>query len=376
MICCFLRCIHVLLARASLALAMGNCAHALAVDPFSVVRVMEHQQALAAPHDIELSGDLAIIPGKGGSLAIIDVAKPAEPRMVWFQHDPQGLFEAETVLVDGTRLYVGTNDFLSLDISNPEKPKIDSRLADRPRISRINGMLKRGDWILAANKDGWIDAFNVADPARPRLVGALNVRDAHQIAYPHDIDWFDGHIVVADPQQFGRTGRDGKLAVFCVTDDAGQLLPVERWSLTGVLASKQLVGANRVKVAGHLAYVGGSRPAAHSYFVVVDVSDPRQPREAAAMQFSDVRGPNGLTIAGKVVFLAGGQTIEAIDVSNPTIPRKLAVQKLPDALPTADDNAHDLAYRDGYLFVTGQSDNRLVILRIEDESIRRLASGL
>lgn len=347
-----------------------------ASDAFSVAAVLAHDQALAAAHDVEVAGHLAFIAGKGGSLAIIDVARPAEPRIVWFQHDPQGLLEAEAVLIDGRRLFVGTNDFLSLDVSDPAKPVFDARLSDRPRISRINGMVKCGRHILSANKDGWIGMFDVTDPARPRLAGALNVRERHDIAYPHDIDRYGDYIVVADPQQFGRTGKDGKLALFRVTEAAThEPLPPDRWTLAGVAASQRLTGANRVKVAGRYAYASGSQPAVHSHFVVVDLADPRQPREVAALEFSDMRGPNGLAVAGQVVFLAGGQTVEAIDVSDPSKPRKLAAQKLPDALPTSGDNAHDLVYRDGYLYVTGQNDNRLVILRVLDEAIRRLANG-
>jgi hypothetical protein len=43
-------------------------------QPFSVASVLIDKKALDRPHDIELLGDLAIIPDKGGSLAIVDVA--------------------------------------------------------------------------------------------------------------------------------------------------------------------------------------------------------------------------------------------------------------------------------------------------------------
>lgn len=40
-----------------------------------------------------------------------------------------------------------------------------------------------------------------------------------------------------------------------------------------------------------------------------------------------------------MVFLAGGQTVEAVAVSNPSQPRRIAAQKFPDALPTEAANA-------------------------------------
>jgi hypothetical protein len=345
-------------------------------DAFSVVAVLAHDQALAAAHDVELSGPLAFVPGKGGSIAIINITDPTKPRLVWFQHEPEGLFEAETVLVEGPRLYLGTNDFLSIDVTDPAKPVIDAKLSDRPRISRINGMVKLGNHILAANKDGWIDAFDVSRPAAPRLFGALNVRTQFDLSSPHDIDRYGDYAVLADAHGFGRTGEHGKLAVLRVADaTTHQLLSVSDWTLSGVVASKQLTGANRVKVVGKFAYAGGSTPSGDSHFVAVDLGDPARPRQAASLAFSDLRGPNGLAVAGKVVFLAGGQTVEAIDISDPPRPRKLAAQKFPDALPTNRDNAHDLVYRDGYLYVTGQNDNRFVVLRVRDDAIRRLAEG-
>ena len=134
-----------------------------------------------------------------------------------------------------------------------------------------------------------------------------------------------------------------------------------------------MTGANRLKVAGKFAFVGGARGGKSAHFTVVDLSDPHQPRQVAALPFSDGYGPNGLAVAGNVVFLAGGQTVEAIDVSNPLRPVKLAAQRMADALPERTKNAHDLVYRDGLLYVTGQGDHCLVILRIEDAQVRRLA---
>jgi hypothetical protein len=62
-------------------------------------------------------------------------------------------------------------------------------------------------------------------------------------------------------------------------------------------------------------------------------------------------------------------------VSDPEKPRKRAVARLAEVLPTADDNAHDLVYRDGRLYVTSQSDHRLLVVRIDDQEIVRLAGG-
>lgn len=50
----------------------------------------------------------------------------------------------------------------------------------------------------------------------------------------------------------------------------------------------------------------------------------------------------------------------------------LASQRFPDELRGGRDSGHDLVYRDGYLYVTGQNDHCLMVLRVESERIRRL----
>lgn len=108
--------------------------------------------------------------------------------------------------------------------------------------------------------------------------------------------------------------------------------------------------------------------------VVVDVQDPASPRLCGAVPFPDARGPNGLELSGKVVFAAGGQTVQAVDVSNPERPRELANLRLPEVFTGGADDAHDLAYRDGHLYVTAQTTHAVVMLRVASDQIRRLAA--
>jgi hypothetical protein len=181
-----------------------------------------------------------------------------------------------------------------------------------------------------------------------------------------------------DPNNFGM--KPGNLALFRVFDEAEGLMPASKWELAGRASSGLLSGANRVQVQGKHAFVACSlsprlsqgKPMAKG--IVMDLSDPATPRQVATVGFPDLRGPNGLTISGSVWFLAGGQTVQAYDISERSRPRLLATFKSTEAFPTADDNAHDLIYRDGYLYVTSQGDHGFVILRVNDEKICRLAS--
>ncbi len=371
-----LRIIHVLRHGALFLPLLFGHATALGVEvAFSVAAVLRDDEALDRPHDVELQGNVAFVPGKGGSLAVVDVTDPEDPRILWRRRDAEALADAETVLPLGDYLLLGTNDLISIDVTDPRAPRFLKTISDRKRISRINGMVRLGNRLFAASKDGWVDVFDVADPASPTFLGALNTRESGKLGSPHDIDLFDNHVVVVDPAGFGRRGLPGKVGLYRVAKPVtGEPLPVEAWPLVGVLVSHDLVGANRVQVKGHYAFVGGSQGDKPSNAVTVDLSDPTRPVQAAVVPFSDTRGPNGLTIAGDVLFLAGGQTVEAIDVRYPAKPVKLASYTCPEAFPAARDSAHDLVYRNGYLYVTGQNDNCLCILRVDSPLIRQLAA--
>lgn len=352
-------------------------ANAADKEPIALISVLTDEEALIEAHDVELQGTLAYVAGKGGSIAIIDVANPQNPKLIWHKSDPELLNDAETVLPAPGRLFVGTQDFHSIDISKPTAPVIEATIKDRTKVDTINGMVRRGNYIFAASKAGFITAFDVSKPASPHIAGLRNVVQLDGLWKPHDVDLWESYLVVADPNEFGT--KPGTLALFQVFDESGELLPDSQWRLIGKLSTEALKGANRVQVKDHYAYVAGS------YFpkisqgrslakgVVIDLGDPTDPKEVAVVDFGHARGPNGLTIAGDVWFLAGGQTVDAFNISDPTHPRQLASFTSTKAFPTADDNAHDLVYRDGYLFVTGQGDHCLVILEIKNEAIKKLA---
>jgi len=367
------------LARALVILVncLATAGPAVATDrsAFSVVSVLHDDRAFNRPHDVILQGDLAFVPGKGGSIAIVDVADPTAPRVLWSKLDPEELVDAETVLVVGNHLMLGTKDFFSLDIRRPARPVRLTAISDRTRVDRINGMVRRGEHVFAACKHGWVAVFDIRSPAAPRLVDAIDLRKRYGFQCPHDIDAFGDHIVVVDPDYFGRDGNPGKIGVWRVADPKTHtLMACDRWVLEGRVVSHDLVGANRVQVRGNHAYVAGSQHEKPARTAVVDVTDPARPRLAAVMPFSDVRGSNGLTVVGNVLFSAGGQTIEAIDISNPNHAIKMAAEKLLDVFPVGRDDAHDLVYRQGYLYVTAQNSNRFAILKVNSPRVLELAA--
>ncbi len=368
----------------TVAVAIGGLSSSAADGPFSIVSMTLDDKALAGAHDVELSGNIAYVPGKEQSLSVIDITDPAKPEILWFKYDDE-IRDSETVLPVGDHLLLGTTDFLTLDVKDPKNPVILKTISDPPRIDRINGIVKIGAYALAANKSGYIDAFEISDLANPEYFGALETKKAFGLMSPHDIDRYGDHVVIVDPRGF--VPPLGGLGVFKVAE-GGKVLSLDQWTLSGKVEARALIGANRVQMHGDFAIVAGSfmsevrkeieagkGSVARAHMAVVDLSDPGEPKVVAKLLFPDERGPNGLTLAGKVAFCAGGQTVAAYDISDPKNPQLLVSQSFPKYKKDAkkSDNYHDLIYRDGYLYVSAQCDNGFLILKLDDERIRELA---
>lgn len=339
-------------------------------QPFTVVAVLHDDNALERPHDIELQGDLAFVPGKGGSIAIVDIKDLANPRIVWWNNDQPAVEDAQTVLPLENHLFLGARDFHSINIEDPAKPVVEGRVSDRPRVDRINGMVRRGDFILSANKTGWISVFDISDRSSPRLRDVLDTRRHGNLRSPHDIAVFGDHIIVVDQAR----NSPVNVRIYRVADStSSQLLPTDKWTVAGAVSNASLNGANRVCVKGNCAFVACSQ-SDNFQIGFLDITNPDDPVHLLTMPFADVHA-TGLTVAGHVLFVAGGQAVQALDITEPDKPKTLAVLKTCDVFPTGRDNAHDLVYRDGHLFVTAQNDNQIGIIRVNDRRILEKASS-
>ena len=355
------------------------------ISDFSLVSTIQDHAALGRAHDVEILGDFMFVPGKGGSVAIIDVGDPEEPRLVWSADLGE---DAQTVLPWNQHLFVGSRDFVSIDISDPGRASVRNRLRNRPQIDRINGMIAWGDHILYANKQGWIGAVDVSQPDEPVFAGAVNTEKRGNIISPHDIAIFGDYAVIVDQ----RDGSPLKVRAYRVADsETGDLLPVERWEPAGSVSGDRLNGANRVVVSGDYAMVGCNKS---NTLAVIDFSDPTAPKTVRILPFPGE--PCGLTLAGSVLLAAGGRAIRAVDVNNPRRPEALATFESEEIFASkfartdegekryttidgkrqvSSGNAHDLVYRRGLVYVTAQNDDQVGILRVENPKIRRLAES-
>jgi hypothetical protein len=63
----------------TVSLVIVKSTFAVSNDSFSLVSMTLHNEALAGAHDVELSGDIAYVPGKWNSFSIIDISNPKIP---------------------------------------------------------------------------------------------------------------------------------------------------------------------------------------------------------------------------------------------------------------------------------------------------------
>ncbi|MCI0540313.1 MAG: hypothetical protein L0Z50_34350 [Verrucomicrobiales bacterium] len=342
----------------------------------TLAAVLRDETALAGAHDIEVRDGIAYVAGKGGSLAIVDVKQPAAPKLLWSVRDKEKYEDAETVLPLGKeRLLVGTRDVLLFDVARPAQPKLLAKIGERPRVDTINGFARLGDAAFAANKEGYIFAVDVSAPDMIKLLGSRETKASGELGSPHDAAFCGDLLTVVSPEGFGRQSRPGRLAVYRVADGkTRQALPPEQWTLVGKLEHPRLAGANRVRTRGTFAYVGssltqnlGRADGLRGNVSVIDLTDPARPKLRGSVDFPDMRGPNGLEVAGTVVFAAGGKTVQAVDVSNPDAPKELARFTSAEVFSGGADDAHDLVFHDGHLFITAQTTHALVFLKVRDE---------
>ena len=349
-------------------------------EGFSLAGQVHDRQALNRAHDVELQGELAFVAGKGGSLAIIDVSRPTKPELLSSLVDPVGLEDAETVLPMGKILLLGARDLIAIDISDPRRPTIVRRLSDRSKIDKINGMALRGSHLFTANKTGSVAVFDVSDPSNPKRRGVLNTRTHGGLRSPHDIAVFGDRIIVVNAAR----ESDAYVRVYQVADPkTHRLLPVEKWREEGAIGdgdpmSGGLQGANRAALAGRHACIGAF---VHHRVGLIDLGRPRQLTQTANAPFCDLYA-TGMAATGKVLFVAGGQCVEAFDISDPSRPLSIARYCGGDLFPTRrynfnaeirQDNAHDLVYRNGFVYVTAQNDHSLGVLKVTNPRVLKLA---
>jgi hypothetical protein len=362
----------------------------VAASPLRLVALLQHDNALAGIHDVQVQGNHAYVTGKGpegtivsgkGSFAIIDITDPRHPFIA--SSITTGLTNGETVLLDGDVCHVGSHHFWSVDISDKSKPKVLAKL-EEAAIQSINGMVRLGGYLYAASKRNHVTVFDVRNPKAPRL--AFAHRTAGPFRSPHDIDRLDDERIVVvniDAQR----GQDQLRVYKAANPRTGEPLPQDKWILEGAVADPRLTGANRVRVKNGVALVMCNKGYA---VAAVDLRNPAKP--VLTDWYSTADKPRykscGMDISGDVMIAAGSGVIGLFGISDLPRLKKLGEYEFQDPLPGRDvtyrheqvvvrlqylvSPDHDLVYRNGFLYTSDQDQNAFAVYEVVDPDIRRL----
>jgi len=237
-------------------------------------------------------------------------------------------------------LYFGEGMFLvTMDVSRPEVPLEVDR---RPLPGVVDQILLEGGWAyvrIRGRSTGWIDVFDLADPARPAPLGRLEASGATTVA--------DGRVYVAS---------------------------------TSVLTIYDLRDPRRPRVLGHsdhpfifsgvtpyisdIAVTGGVAYLATSFgLYLMDVADPANIRHITSR---DAGWSSHLGLAGKtVVGIVHGDrvTLSAWDASQARAPRELSAVPLCNA---PDWSAGDLAVQGPFVYTVCYRRGNDVLLQVFD----------
>lgn len=345
--------------------------------------------------DLALAGDHVVVAfqsSDGPGLLVVDVAEPAEPRVLG-RVDQPGLQKSAAVAVSANRAYLASGEFSIIDLADPGSPwmydgtltaETDARdVAIRgstafvaahshglqvldvsnPDFSHIVGaaatsgnalgLTVSGDLAFVAAEWGGLDVVDVADPTNPRRVGTVDPSgEARGVAVRGDYVYLaDGDLQVLDvsdaanpvrvggfdtPGYAGMVTLSGDYAY--VTDDRAGLHILD---IRSPAAPNPV--ANLLLFARDLAFVGNYALVTDRDLIVVDVSDPASPKVIAGL---DTKGSaEGIAVAGNHAFVAvAWEGLEVVDISDPARPRRVA------SLDTSGD-ARGVAVLGDYAFV-------------------------
>lgn len=197
-----------------------------------------------------------------------------------------------------------------------------------------NSVAAEGDLALLANGAA-LQVVDVADPSAPAVLGELYVVQPIEA------------VAVSGDRGYALTTNN-----LHVVDLSAPTTPSELGVLAGFISGRELA------VVGDLVYVLGYRKLA-----VVDAGTPSAPVLSGELEWSDV-SPLDIEVVSDHAFLAAGDDLRVVDVSDPTTPTEIATVEL-----GAETYARYLDVANGRVFVSGRGafpDDKLFVIDVTD----------
>jgi hypothetical protein len=329
--------------------------------------------ALRGAHDILVREDgIAFVAGKFGSFAIVDVRNPLEPKVRGY-FGASEFNEAQTVFVRDDYCFLGGNWFCSIDVSDMDRPVVRKRIHS-PEMYQINGFASCGNYLFGASKHGYINVFDISKPDDPVHVGSFNAKADAGFVMPHDIGMVNDEcciIVSCEPRK--EEGIFNRVGIYrCIDKEQKKVLPFDQWELVAKSDEALEVGANRVLVHKNYAYVACHRG---RRVIIYDISNPALIQKVAVFDTTGTT-PCGIKIdeSADILYVGAEDSVQVVSIKDPHNPVTLSDQRYPEMFPSnashtnipawLASNAHDMDIYNGYLFVTGQFDNCLGVIKI------------
>ncbi|MEX1309063.1 MAG: hypothetical protein AB1Z65_01460 [Candidatus Sulfomarinibacteraceae bacterium] len=320
---------------------------------------------------------LAIACGDAGA-SLVDVSNPERPH---FLGGLQATEHVSDVAYDESRLVVADGGVLRvLDVTRPSHP-IELSATDAgdwlTRVEVRNGIASVGSvvsvpWGISA---GSFKTFDLRDPRQPVAGGFVNAGSAPSefvladnlafVSYPHGLNTWNGALQIVnlddplDPQVVGERIFDASALAVATTgrltlvgSNGIEVLDTDRPSDPIVLHTAwddNLAAHNAILCGGVLVVANdGGR---ELRFVQLEAGRPQY--QLGRLRLATTG--SGLACRGDVVF-AGASLVTAVDVSDPTHPRKL------DTLATSGTGSNRLVVN-GDIVYTGGWSSRVVDAR-------------
>jgi hypothetical protein len=342
---------------------------------------------------LAVNGGLALAAGES-TIHVLDVSDPRRPREVARLETPETVgalalaggrgwaelgirfkkLETEAASVDQEWLrrgwlrmgkdswsqgaFVGVSNVVALDLADPARPRVaggidltppDTLAMRSPRLLLAGGRLYVNDDPMG------LHVLDVAEPNRPRRLGGVERGLRFALAAPR-LYVADGAGVTITDNAGSRTFPGG----FAVVDLSDPAAPREVGRIDSLALGSRGDGANVDVVAanGRYAYLGLSilrrNLAVEEYLAVVDVADPARPRVVERRRVRD--GVAELLIEGTTLYAldtSDRDTVTVYDLADPAQPREVRRIRLPLG---GDGVALALAVDRGAIFAAGWED--------------------
>lgn len=236
------------------------------------------------------------------------------------------------VAAQGNYVYAGVGPrVLTFDVSDPERPLLVGRSDVLPDI--VRGIALSGDYCYVADGDAGLQILNVADPARPLRIGAMDTGYATNVVVSGAYLFLSGQpglqiISVANPSApyavsnfvsyvWARGVAVSGNYAYLVHDFGFEIVNIsDRASPYGMGSMRSPRYAYSVAVAGEYAYVGYDDYQSSDGFVrIINVADPNAPYVVAARRLYSSDRVWALSISGKYVYAGASDGIHIFDVS-------------------------------------------------------------